>query len=237
MLDLRLELESDDGIIQTYAVERPGNPCMRRSLIYSPSTQSIVCSCKRFEFEGILCAHALKLYRELALSTLPSKYYLKRWRHDARLGVEFESHGKNASGLSLSSTVQYSHLSHITHRIVAKGARNKRTCTLVESKLLELEAELDRNFPVGQEHDETNGDVDFSNEVHKNNTNLVLRDPKVKKRGGRGKGKRKNILGSKKQSKNKAPSMLKEHNASSVPKEPNAPPLPKKRKVSSNKIG
>lgn len=88
------------------------------------------------------------------------------------------------------------------------------------------------------EHDETNGDVDFSNEVHKNNTNLVLRDPKVKKRGGCGNGKRKNVLGSKQQSKNKAPSMPKEQNASSVPKEPNAPPLLKKeRKASSNKIG
>lgn len=57
-LDMRLELESDDGIIQTYAVERIGNPCIRRSLIYSPSIQSIVCSCKRFEFEGIICEHA-----------------------------------------------------------------------------------------------------------------------------------------------------------------------------------
>ncbi|KAB2629712.1 protein FAR1-RELATED SEQUENCE 7-like [Pyrus ussuriensis x Pyrus communis] len=51
---------------------------------------------KKFEFEGILCAHALKLYYDLDLSSIPSKYYLKRWSKDAKCGIGFDSYGKPA---------------------------------------------------------------------------------------------------------------------------------------------
>ncbi|KAK9926866.1 hypothetical protein M0R45_024074 [Rubus argutus] len=222
-LDLRLELETDDGIVETYVVHRPGNPNFRRSLVYSPSNQSLDCSCKRFQFEGILCSHALKLLRELGLSTIPSKYYLKRWRRDARDGVDFQSYGEaNLSDRSSSSVLQYSHLSHIAQRIVAKGAKDKQSCALVKSKLLELEAVLDSNSSIGQEH-ETNVDIDSCDEVNENNTNLVLRDPKTKKRRGRSKGKKKNDLGLKQQSKKKSSSELQEKNAQSLPKKRKAP--------------
>ncbi|XP_062021072.1 protein FAR1-RELATED SEQUENCE 5-like [Rosa rugosa] len=226
-LDLILELESDDGRIETYVVQRPGNPNLRRSVIYSPSNQSVNCSCKRFQFEGILCAHALKLFRELGLSTLPSKYYLKRWRRDARQGIDFECYGQaNFSDRSASSALQYSHLSHIAQRIVAKGANDKQSPTLVESKLLALEAELDGNLSIGQEH-ETNGDIDSDDQVNENNTNLVLRDPKVKRHRRRGKGKRNNDLGSNKQSKKRSSSVRQEQEDGPVP--------PKEKNVSVSK--
>ncbi|KAB2611995.1 protein FAR1-RELATED SEQUENCE 7-like [Pyrus ussuriensis x Pyrus communis] len=57
---------------------------------------TILCSCKKFEFEGILCAHALKLYYDLDLSSIPSNYYLKRWSKDAKCGIRFDSYGEPA---------------------------------------------------------------------------------------------------------------------------------------------
>ncbi|XP_024177242.2 protein FAR1-RELATED SEQUENCE 5 isoform X3 [Rosa chinensis] len=234
-LDLILELESDDGRIETYVVQRPGNPNLRRSVIYSPSNQSVNCSCKRFQFEGILCAHALKLFRELGLSTLPSKYYLKRWRRDARQGVDLECYGEaNFSDRSASSALQYSHLSHIAQRIVAKGAKDKQSSTLVESKLLELEAELDGNLSIGQEH-ETNGDIDSNDQVNENNANLVLRDPKVKRGRRRGKGKRNNDLGSKKQSKLRSSSVRREQEDGPVPLKEQNVSVSRKRKTPSKR--
>ncbi|KAB2613207.1 protein FAR1-RELATED SEQUENCE 5-like [Pyrus ussuriensis x Pyrus communis] len=53
---------------------------------------TILCSCKKFEFEGILCAHALKLYYDLDLSSIPSDYYLKRWSKDAKCDIGFDSY-------------------------------------------------------------------------------------------------------------------------------------------------
>ncbi|XP_070681740.1 uncharacterized protein [Malus domestica] len=57
---------------------------------------TILCSCKKFKFERILCAHALKLYYDLDLSTIPSNYYLKRWSNDAKCGIGFDSYGEPA---------------------------------------------------------------------------------------------------------------------------------------------
>ena len=66
---------------------------IKQSVIYIPSTQSVSCSCRKFEFDGILCAHALKLFRELEFSSLPSKYYLKRWSSsDITNGLDFDIH-------------------------------------------------------------------------------------------------------------------------------------------------
>lgn len=69
----------------------------------------ISCCCKKFEFKGILCAHALKVYHELEFSTLPSKYYLKIWSKDAKCDVDFDSNGETPlSTLDSSSMVQFS---------------------------------------------------------------------------------------------------------------------------------
>ncbi|XP_008373006.1 protein FAR1-RELATED SEQUENCE 5-like [Malus domestica] len=56
---------------------------------------TILCSCKKFEFDGILCAHALKLYNDLDLSSIPSNYYLKRWSKDAKCGIGFDSYDES----------------------------------------------------------------------------------------------------------------------------------------------
>lgn len=114
--------------------------------------------------------------------------------------------------------LQYSHLSHIyiAQRIVAKSAKNEQSCALVKSKLLELEAVLDSNSSIGQEH-ETNGDMDSSDQVNINNATLVLRDPKTKRHRGCNKSKKKYDLGLKQQSKKKTSSEWQEQHAASIP--------------------
>lgn len=39
---------------------------------------------KKFEFAGILCAHALKVLLTQNIKTIPSQYILKRWIHDIK---------------------------------------------------------------------------------------------------------------------------------------------------------
>lgn len=46
----------------------------------SNNTDPIVrCSCKNFEFAGILCAHALKFFSIKDITCITTKYILKRW--------------------------------------------------------------------------------------------------------------------------------------------------------------
>lgn len=60
-IDMSLELESDDGIVHTYkAIELAGWRKIRK-LVYNHLEYSVLCTCRKFELNGILCSHALKL--------------------------------------------------------------------------------------------------------------------------------------------------------------------------------
>ncbi|XP_043720901.1 protein FAR1-RELATED SEQUENCE 5-like [Telopea speciosissima] len=44
----------------------------------------VTCSCKLFEFMGLLCKHILRVFHKTDLKEIPSQYLLKRWTMDAR---------------------------------------------------------------------------------------------------------------------------------------------------------
>ncbi|KAJ3688529.1 hypothetical protein LUZ61_017693 [Rhynchospora tenuis] len=48
----------------------------------------VSCSCKGFEFEGLLCSHALKVMHHVDMEHLPTRYILKRWCKDANINVK-----------------------------------------------------------------------------------------------------------------------------------------------------
>ncbi|KAF3962827.1 hypothetical protein CMV_012711 [Castanea mollissima] len=60
---------------------------------YEASTTTVECSCKKFSFVGILCAHALKVLEHKNVKRLPVQYVLKRWTQDARAGSIKDYHG------------------------------------------------------------------------------------------------------------------------------------------------
>ncbi|KAH7681875.1 FHY3/FAR1 family protein [Dioscorea alata] len=43
-----------------------------------------MCSCKKFEREGVLCCHILKIFKKKEVPKIPKKYILRRWSMDAR---------------------------------------------------------------------------------------------------------------------------------------------------------
>ncbi|XP_008792843.2 protein FAR1-RELATED SEQUENCE 5-like isoform X2 [Phoenix dactylifera] len=49
---------------------------------------SVACSCKKFEFVGVQCGHVLKVLDVRNIKELPERYFLKRWRRDAKTGTE-----------------------------------------------------------------------------------------------------------------------------------------------------
>ncbi|CAI0402770.1 unnamed protein product [Linum tenue] len=51
---------------------------------------SVTCDCHKFESEGILCAHALKVLNALNVFYIPSQHILKRWTKSARGGAVAE---------------------------------------------------------------------------------------------------------------------------------------------------
>ncbi|KAJ4799575.1 Protein FAR1-RELATED SEQUENCE 5 [Rhynchospora pubera] len=47
------------------------------------SEDMVSCSCKGYEFEGLLCSHAIKVMHHVNMFHLPNRYIMKRWCKDA----------------------------------------------------------------------------------------------------------------------------------------------------------
>ncbi|XP_021826892.1 protein FAR1-RELATED SEQUENCE 5-like isoform X2 [Prunus avium] len=61
------------------------------TVTFNSSDDTVICSCKKFDSVGFLCSHALKVLDHMNIKVVPSKYILKRWTKDARLGSARES--------------------------------------------------------------------------------------------------------------------------------------------------
>ena len=59
------------------------------------NTGIVTCSCKKFESEGILCCHSLKVYIILDIMEIPEKYILSRWTRGIKSG--YSSSGEKIS--------------------------------------------------------------------------------------------------------------------------------------------
>jgi zinc finger SWIM domain-containing protein 3 len=47
---------------------------------------NITCTCLKFEFMGIQCCHVIKVLDFMNIKQLPERYFLRRWRKDAKKG-------------------------------------------------------------------------------------------------------------------------------------------------------
>ncbi|XP_052187077.1 protein FAR1-RELATED SEQUENCE 5-like [Diospyros lotus] len=143
-IDLSLELDNDDGTIRTYKAKEIEGQQRIRTLTYNQLEQTVSCTCRSFEFNGIICSHALKLFRHLEFKSLPSQYYLKRWTRAATHDIICDPMGEiipNDNDPMLSA--HYSELSQISQKIIVKGSRSLDFFSLSKSLLLEVEEKIE----------------------------------------------------------------------------------------------
>lgn len=60
---------------------------------FDSADNSVMCSCKKFEFVGIPCCHVLKVLDFRNIKQVPMRYFLKRWRKDAKTDDEKDNQG------------------------------------------------------------------------------------------------------------------------------------------------
>ncbi|PIA62014.1 hypothetical protein AQUCO_00200182v1 [Aquilegia coerulea] len=71
-----------NGMICKFEVTQEGHA--KGSVTIDPSSCQVVCSCKKFEFVGILCHHIVKVLYHRNIHDIPSRYILKRWTKEAK---------------------------------------------------------------------------------------------------------------------------------------------------------
>lgn len=80
------------------------------------------CSCKMFEYSGILCRHVLTVFTVTNVLTLPSHYILKRWTRSAKTVDEFNELGGHES-----LVMRYNYLCKEAVRFAEEGAITPET--------------------------------------------------------------------------------------------------------------
>ncbi|XP_071932275.1 protein FAR1-RELATED SEQUENCE 5-like isoform X2 [Coffea arabica] len=115
----------DDGDVTTYQVAKFGEDHRDYYVRFNVLEMKAFCSCRMFEFSGLLCRHVLAVFRVTNVLTLPSHYILKRWTRNAKSSVLLEEHISDVFSSYLEShTVRYNTLRHEALKFVDDGAES-----------------------------------------------------------------------------------------------------------------
>ena len=82
-----------EGLVQTknmhkYHILWQGEKHHKRQeahVTYNVDNGRVECSCKIYEFKGILCCHALKILNQEKIQEIPESYVMRRWRRQAKI--------------------------------------------------------------------------------------------------------------------------------------------------------
>ncbi|KQK12935.1 protein FAR1-RELATED SEQUENCE 12 isoform X1 [Brachypodium distachyon] len=123
------------GSISEYEVTVKNRP--RVHLVrFDSSEYKVICSCKKFEFVGILCCHILKVLEIRNVKELPPHYILKRWRKDAQ--TEPPGFAAVDEDPKFSVSKRYNSLCRTLYKIAAKAAENTEAHTFMENQYDQL---------------------------------------------------------------------------------------------------
>ncbi|XP_027155356.1 protein FAR1-RELATED SEQUENCE 7-like [Coffea eugenioides] len=81
--------QQDAGIFVEFAVMRYDGGS-ERIVVFNRNDLNVHCSCKKYENEGILCGHSLKVFDTVGIKTIPLEYVKRRWTRRARAGDCFD---------------------------------------------------------------------------------------------------------------------------------------------------
>ncbi|CAN1149781.1 Protein FAR1-RELATED SEQUENCE 7 [Linum perenne] len=79
----------ESNTVSIFSVQRCryGNENEKFMVRLDRSSIEISCSCRMFEFEGMLCRHALRVWNLVGIQELPPRYILHRWTRNAEYGT------------------------------------------------------------------------------------------------------------------------------------------------------
>ncbi|KAJ1293364.1 hypothetical protein BS78_01G062100 [Paspalum vaginatum] len=122
------------GPISEYQVTVKDRPRVQ-FVRFDSSECMVVCSCKKFEFTGLPCCHALKILELRNIKELPPHYILKRWRKDAQ-SESPENYGFAVTDEDpkFSLSKRYNTLCRNLYKIAAKASESIEAYAFLESQ-------------------------------------------------------------------------------------------------------
>nr|XP_010914936.1 protein FAR1-RELATED SEQUENCE 5 [Elaeis guineensis]XP_010914937.1 protein FAR1-RELATED SEQUENCE 5 [Elaeis guineensis]XP_019704364.1 protein FAR1-RELATED SEQUENCE 5 [Elaeis guineensis]XP_029118924.1 protein FAR1-RELATED SEQUENCE 5 [Elaeis guineensis] len=112
-----------DGTVSKFSVARDEDSLETFLVTYNSAKKTATCTCKNFEFSGILCQHILGVFLMVDLRMLPEEYFLKRWTRHAKSCVILDEHSVELQSSSQESiTSRYNDLCRDAIKFAEKGA-------------------------------------------------------------------------------------------------------------------
>ncbi|GFQ06794.1 protein far1-related sequence 9 [Phtheirospermum japonicum] len=77
------------GIFLEFKVRSQGNSNRVRKVEFDTGSHEVKCTCQYFESVGVLCKHALLVFKQMNVHKIPMRYIKMRWTKNARDRVSF----------------------------------------------------------------------------------------------------------------------------------------------------
>jgi hypothetical protein len=121
---------------------------------FDPNGSKVSCSCKKFEFVGVLCRHALKVLDHNNIKELAPEYILKRWTRHAKTGPsDAIQKCVNDEETRVVLARRYGSLCRSYNNILSKAAGNEEAYALLQIASIDLMEKVDQIMHVNQSKD------------------------------------------------------------------------------------
>ncbi|KAK4438956.1 protein FAR1-RELATED SEQUENCE 5 [Sesamum alatum] len=139
------------GEISDYKIT-PFRKHYHHTVMYDSIQGNVSCSCKKFEFAGILCSHALKVLSLRNIVKIPELYIKKRWTKKAKKGVvEAQPLRDSVSAPKCVNEnkekkiigVHYKELCSLYSQLVTRAALTDETFKLAKTSILKMIEEVE----------------------------------------------------------------------------------------------
>ncbi|KAJ1689547.1 hypothetical protein LUZ63_013702 [Rhynchospora breviuscula] len=139
-------------------------PYKSGQVVWTREDQTVLCSCKKFEREGILCWHALKVLDREDIKVIPPRYVFNRWTKAAKDVIVVDVEGKRVIEDPLLDVRNRSDdLVHILTPICGKAAQNEEQAQFLRNELLAVREKYEDKY---ENLSITSGDGDPTSDFH-----------------------------------------------------------------------
>lgn len=130
--------------------ERTGKKYM---VTFDATHSTYSCSCHKYERDGLLCSHILRVMAVLNIHEIPSKYLLKRWSEQATLQKCDEYNGPAPSiGVLATSKLRFNALCRATTSLASDACINEEKYLIVSAGIQNLQTMVATPHTVETQH-------------------------------------------------------------------------------------
>ncbi|KAG8366153.1 hypothetical protein BUALT_Bualt17G0046300 [Buddleja alternifolia] len=130
---------------------------VKNTVMYDSSEGKVSCSCKKIEFAGILCSHALKVLSLTNIIRIPELYIKKRWTKKAKnivreQAVEVDTERSTSMDEKEERKmigVHYKELCGLSNQLVTRASMTMETYRIAKVSLFKMIEEIDVSLENG----------------------------------------------------------------------------------------